>query len=372
METVGGEPAEPAQRSIGNVTVDPLAPATPVENPEIVEILNLEDGSIVRTADFIAGQRYQDIVATRIDVRERLNRNPIFACAWCGTPAYIVATGEKRFFFRHKAEDGSCAAQTRGELTREEIQARKYHGLRESEAHRRLKVLIERSLAVDPVFHAVQQETVWRSARDPKARRQPDVQATCLSGRFAFEVQLSTTFLDVVAGRRNFYRDEGALLIWVLGHFTPDYRRLTTDDLLFSNNSNIFVVDDETTRRSEAEAKFHLRCHYRCPIRAGDHVGDTWQERIVAFDELSFEQDKQRAYYFDYDLSERTLHGQIEQEKEERQRQADDELRQSFFSFWRGMGSHFDRKPESVAVWRSLCSQLGHRPINRIPISGEQ
>jgi hypothetical protein len=366
METVGGEPAEPAQRSIGNVTVDPLAPATPVENPEIVEVLNLEDGSIVRAADFIAGQRYQDLVAARVHVSERLNSDPIFACAWCGTPAYIVATGEKRFFFRHKVEDGSCPAQTRGVLTREEIQARKYHGLRESGAHRRLKALIERSLAADPAFHAIRQETVWRSARDPKARRQPDVQAICHTDRFAFEVQLSTTFLDVVAGRRNFYRDEGALLIWVLGHFTHDYRRLTTDDLLFSNNSNIFVVDNETTLCSEAEAKFHLRCHYRCPIRAGDHVGDTWQEQIVAFDELTFEQATQRAYYFDYDQSERALHAQIEREKEERQRQADDELRQSFFAFWRGMGPHFDHKPESFAVWRSLCSQLEGRGV-RLP-----
>ena len=48
----------------------------------------------------------------------------------------------KRFFFRHKTEDGSCPAKTRGTLSEEEIRARKYHGLRESEAHKRIKQLI--------------------------------------------------------------------------------------------------------------------------------------------------------------------------------------------------------------------------------------
>jgi competence CoiA-like predicted nuclease len=183
---------------------------------------------------------------------------PAFACALCATPVYIVSSPEKRFFFRHRTEDGSCPAQTRSSLTQAEIRSRKYHGLRESEAHKRIKRLIERSLVADPLFQteSIRQERRWRSRHDPALWRQPDVQAICGGGCLAFEAQLSTTFLNVVVERRMFYREEGALLIWILGQLNPDCRRLTTDDLLFSNNSNILVVDEETTRLSEERHTF--------------------------------------------------------------------------------------------------------------------
>ena len=172
----------------GKITIDPLTPATPVRSPEIVEVLNRDDGTLATATDLIAGHIYQDLISMRVQVRERLSSNPQFTCALCGTPAYIVSTPGKRFFFRHIVEDGSCPAITRSELTRDEIRARKYHGLRESLAHQRLKTLIERSLAANPAFHTILQEKVWRSARNPKARRQPDVQATSMAGRIAFEV----------------------------------------------------------------------------------------------------------------------------------------------------------------------------------------
>jgi hypothetical protein len=71
-----------------------------------------------------------------------------------------------------------------------------------------------------------------------------------------------------------FYRDVGAHLIWVLASFSEDYRRMTTDDLLFSNNSNVFVVDEETVRLSEEAKRFHLRCHYRIPFCNAGSISD--------------------------------------------------------------------------------------------------
>ena len=359
------------KRSGGNVTVEPLAQATPVDDPEIVEIISCDDGLVLKARDFIASHLYQDLIAARVRIRERLNSDkPQFLCAWCGTPAYIVSTPEKLFFFRHIVEDGSCPAETRSGLTEHEIRARKYHGLRESDAHLRIKALVERSLSADPNFHTIFQEKVWRSARNPKARRQPDVQASSVHRRFAFEVQLSTTFLDVVVGRRMFYRDEGALLIWVFGHFTPNYRRLTTDDLLFSNNSNLFVVDDETTLLSETASAFHLRCFYRRPVRHGAQIIDNWEEKIVRFDGLTCEHDSQRAFYFDYEGAEQALWKEIDQERVERRRQADEELRKAdeelrkaFFALWRDAGPDFDHRPESFARWNELRSRLKARGL---------
>lgn len=216
-----------------NVTIEPRASATPVDDPEIVEVIDLVTGEILDSNAFIGGQRYDTFVAKRNYLRECLKRNePRHACVLCWTPVYLVASPRKRFHFRHIREDGICTAKTRSGLTENQIRARKYHGLRESEAHRRIKALIERSLRADPEFKAesIQIERRWNAREDSKLWRQPDVQAQSAAGRFAFEAQLSTTFLDVVVSRRLFYREEGAILVWVLGSFSHDYRRMTTDD----------------------------------------------------------------------------------------------------------------------------------------------
>lgn len=92
----------------GNVTFDPLAFAEPVLKPEIAEILDLEDGEFLDVATFISRRRYDRLVAERVSIRENLADRPRFGCALCATPVYLVASREKRFFFRHCREDGSC------------------------------------------------------------------------------------------------------------------------------------------------------------------------------------------------------------------------------------------------------------------------
>ncbi|RUX29322.1 hypothetical protein EOA23_13980, partial [Mesorhizobium sp. M2A.F.Ca.ET.042.01.1.1] len=297
----------------GNVTFDPLATALAVDDPAISELLDCDSGEFIDARAWIGGQRYEELIAERVIVRERLAKNPRFRCSLCSVPSYLVSNQHKRFFFRHMTEDGSCPAETRSPLSREEILARKYDGIGESEPHKRIKRLIVRSLEADPSYSRILAERQWRSSQDPQSRRQPDVQATGPSGRIAFEVQLSTTFLDVVAGRRSFYREEGALLVWVMGGFDPEYRRLTTDDLLFSNNSNILVIDEETASISELQRKFHVRCHFRRPVRDGAQLVDLWESSVVPFGSLACELDTQRCWHFDYEGQAATIREAIEQ-----------------------------------------------------------
>jgi competence CoiA-like predicted nuclease len=339
-----------------NVTIEARAFATPVNAPEIVEVIDLVSGEVQQTKTFIAGHRYSELVEARVGMREALkNEQPRHICAICGTPVYLVANMHKRFFFRHKTEDGSCPAITRGALSEEEIRARKYRGLRESEAHKRLKQLIERSLRADSAFEteAIIQEKRWTSAHDPKMWRKPDVQAVSTEGRFAFEAQLSTTFLDVVVSRRMFYRDEGAHLIWVLASFSEDYRRMTTDDLLFSNNSNVFVVDDETVGISEETKRFHLRCHHRVPFCDADCISDKWQEAIVPFSAVKTEIERQRAYYFDYEVEEARCSETLDQQ-----------LRDEVIAYWtENITRHREETLEHLDRWQVIKERLAARKV---------
>lgn len=345
------------------VTIDPLSIAIPVADPEIVEILDLDTGEIIEAEKYISGMRYEELIANRQTIKERLSEQPVFGCALCATPVYIVSSPKKHFFFRHKIEDGACPAVTRNALSRDEICALKYHGLRESRAHKRIKELIHCSLSADPGFSNIQTEKQWRSTQDKSSRRQPDVQAQHKNLRIAFEVQLSTTFLDVVVGRRVFYRDENALLVWVLGEFDPNHRNLTVDDLLISNNSNVFIADEETEQLSELEKRFLLRCFYRVPERVGRDVADSWATEIVAFDQLTVDQENQSAFYFDYAHEATLIREEIDEIDKARFEAADHALRERFFALWLPL-KHAEDLPSGIMTeWVNLCDLFDDRNI---------
>ncbi len=341
-----------------NVTVAPSENARAVLDPEIEYVRDKRSGLLFETRRFIEGRRYDRLVKLRGHILEFMKRGmPRLACALCGCPVYLVSSTDKAFFFRHKVEDGSCTAQTRKGLSDRDIKAWKYHGARESEAHLRVKELIVRGLQSDPRVNDVRVEKVWRSlARE--AYRRPDVQARFGDIRVAFEAQLTTTFLDVVVGRRMFYRGEGALLVWILRRFDPAYRRLTEDDIFFSNNSNVLVVDDETTRISEATCRFTLRCHFRAPFIAGEQRQERWCCRLVGFDELTLDMEGQRAYWFDFEAEDRKVRDRLAQQVEERRRTAQNRLRNDIFSFWERCGGRDGNDREDADEWSVLRGWL--------------
>jgi hypothetical protein len=285
----------------GNVTIDPLAWAEAVTKPEIDEVLSLKSGRIMDVRRLIRAFRYERAILLRQKLKMLVKSNKTrLVCATCGVPVYLACSTAKRFFFRHRHEDGSCPAVTRTGFTEADIRAMKYRGNQESEPHKRIKRLVLKSLSADPRFTGVVTEQTWRSSEGLTGLRRPDVSARTDTLRLAFEVQLSTTFLDVVLSRREFYRSERAALVWVLPNFHPNYRRMTDDDILFSNNSNIFVVDESTAAASEAASAFMIKCWHRKPVIDGDRIVDEWVERLVCWDEIQVDVDLQTVQAFDY------------------------------------------------------------------------
>lgn len=353
-------------RATADITESALAIARAVADPAITEVIDLDTGEIVDAAAFITGYLYQDLIEERGRIVARMMAGqPRLVCCNCHVPVYLVSRPEEHiFYFRHRHEDGSCPAQTRSPLSQDEICARKYHGLRESEPHKAIKALILRSLDADPAFGAVVTERRWRSADGSGAYRQPDVQAVHTSGGVALEVQLSTTFLSVVVGRREFYRLQGALLVWIFGGFDPAYRLLTTDDLLFANNSNVFVIDEETARLSQERRAFHLRCHYRRPLREGDRLTDRWEEHIVAFADLVQDREGQRFYAFDYAGAEAALRDQIAAEAAVWTETCARNDREDFLDFWEAHGRGFRHTPETRATWADLRARFTARGVD--------
>lgn len=318
--------------AIGNRTIGPREPAEAAETLEITEVISFRSGEFLDSRKLIQHHKYGGIVKTRERLRiSNKRQRPLLGCGICSVPVHLAANPLKRFFFRHQQEDGSCPAVTLGSLSMEEIQARKYHGQRESNLHKSTKELILRSLRADPRAANLVAEQTWRSAGRPSEFRRPDVRVLYQflghQARIpvAIEAQLSTTFLGVVVGRKEFYRRENSLLFWIVRHFDPNYRRMMEDDLLFNNNSNIFSIDEYTMARSEESEQFLLRCNFRRPYRVGDQLEDKWESEIVPFSELAVNLEKQQAFFFDFESCEKQLRSEIMAEGERRQHQIEQE-----------------------------------------------
>jgi hypothetical protein len=177
------------------------------------------------------------------------NNNPKYCCPICHVAVYIACNrhnDDKKFYFKHRIENGNCPAITRRTLTKEQIEAIKYNGVKESPAHFKIKHLIAESLRNDPNFTEIKIETVIKG-QDRKQWRKPDIQAVWQGKlKVAFEVQLSTTFLEVIAQRRLFYKAEGGLVCWIFKKFDKENALMTPDDIFHNNNQNLFLASDDT------------------------------------------------------------------------------------------------------------------------------
>ena len=169
------------------------------------------------------------------------------------------------------------------------IDAMRYNGQKEGDAHLRMKNLLVESIKADHLGFIAEPkvEKNWYGSSDPKKWRRPDVSAEyeliTPPLRIAFEVQLSSTYLHVISARRQFYLEENALLFWIFKDGKNVDPRQYQDDLFYNNNSNLFIVDEETLAISKDSRKFYLRCQYLEPVIREMNIAEIWQEKIVSF-----------------------------------------------------------------------------------------
>lgn len=270
------------------------------EQLEISEVMDCRTGAFHCAREVIGTDRERFFVLRNEIVAGILADRPLFRCAICHVPVKLIAPYDKGAHFRHELEDGRCPALTRGTLSESQIRALKYNGAKESEPHRAMKEWLAASLRADAHFTAVHVEETWTSG-DRSAWRRPDVQAVFKNVRVAFEIQLSTTFLDVIVERREFYRREGGLLFWVFKEFPAEHRRMTLEDVFYNNNRNAFVVSPDTVRRSREGGRFLLECQWVEPTASEKAIGEKWRSELVGFDQLTLDTMNQRAWFFDCD-----------------------------------------------------------------------
>lgn len=271
-----------------------------VKDPLIEEVILCQSGQTMQAADMVAKTR-RELALMRAEYEDAINRNdPIARCAACHRPVKPRLSRLRRQFFRHYQGDGNCPYKTTGERNQRIIDAMRYNGRKEGDEHKRVKKLLESSIKADAQFDDLAIEQRWWGITDETKWRKPDVKAKHNGVSVAFEVQLSTTFLNVMRERRQFYLENGGILLWIFKSADTVEPRQFQDDAFYCNNSNLFVVDDETCQISVANGRLMLRCHYQVPCDGGD---DVWRTEIVSFDKLTIDLSGQRVFYFDYEAA---------------------------------------------------------------------
>lgn len=295
-----------------SVNVSPGEGTHGLRSPEVAEVV--EEGYVEEIRDDTTGEIHKSADFLRRELRE-LNRlrgeqedlltagKPRFRCAHCEVGVVLRLSALRRWYFRHDEEDGSCRYQTKGFLSQDDLDARRYNGQKEGPQHILMKRLIRESLSRDSAFaqQSILEEVRWRGKVKAGSWKIPDIQASRNGLRIAFEIQLSSTYVNVMRQRRAFYLAEGGLLFWVLTQVREEDKRQFQDDVLYPNNCNVFAIDEETVALSVANSELTFRCGYLEPIQDGWTLKERWCERLVRFSELTLDLHNQRVYYFDYD-----------------------------------------------------------------------
>ena len=121
-----------------------------VPNPKLDLVLDMLSGKEV-SAHKAIGNEYEPALLVRNEAMETfLAGRPRYACPFCTRGLRLNGMlASKRFYFRHAKELGDCPIDTRGRLSREEIDAIRYNGAKESALHFQMKHWIAQCIEAD-------------------------------------------------------------------------------------------------------------------------------------------------------------------------------------------------------------------------------
>ena len=341
--------------------------------------------------EVFAGSFFNQDESAIFEIRRQLEdairnrRDPKYKCYYCNQLIKIRGKAEnetklKRMHFAHQWDSDDCPIKTSHKLTQKQIRAIKYNGQKESKLHKRTKELVAASLESNRLTNKgiteVATEAVRRDTSGLLTWRKPDVSAVYHSRQVVFEIQLSTTFLSVIADREYFYQQNQTFIIWIFKFFSDEFdkQRFTEKDVFYGNNQNAFIFDGEAISESKRQQDLILKCLYREPYRSGQQIAYRWQERFVGLHDLTFDDKNYKVFLFDVEGATNSIRQEIDdEERAEWERQREIEQRQQVYEQRRQVYQEelevgFSRARSSV---HQTFSEVHAYPERRSPLLNE-
>ena len=278
----------------------------------ILEIFDTKEEEIIEAESFFKRPEHELIHWRRIFEESLLAGEHRFICTNCKQDVKIAGRKYERgqiAFFSHLHDSDYCVFKTCSSLSKEQIEAKKYGLIAESERHKRLKSCIYEALK----GHASQNKGVTDVFMEKRVKsdlpfmnwRKPDVMAKYNDLNIVFELQLSTTFISVVVQRDIFYRLNDYFIVWVFNFDDNqkyvDLTNLMCKDIYYANKRNIFIFDAEAQQASEERGELVLKCNWLDTDNTWhfSHAKGNGDGVLITIDELKYDEETAKPYYFD-------------------------------------------------------------------------
>ena len=235
-------------------------------------VLDLKENIIISAKSFFS-QPESVIFRMRTELEKAIYlQKPRFICKYCGQMVKISGRKTQRGvarFFSHLKDSDDCDCKTTTGKTKREIERVKYSKCNEGERHKFLKTEIARYLKTTKGVSEVQLESTFKGNHPILRWRRPDVYAKYRGQDVVFELQLSTTFVSVIAERDLFYRMNNTHIIWIFNFDERaehvDLTNMMTKDIYYNNHFNIFIFDKDAQKQSEERGELILKCNWIKP-----------------------------------------------------------------------------------------------------------
>lgn len=254
--------------------VGPEPPEPPVDETKrtIDTVIDIETDKEINAKSFFA-QPEGVIFKMRTELEKAIYlHRPKYVCKYCGQMVKISGRKTERGmarFFSHLRDSDDCDYKTTTGRTRREINREKFARCNEGERHKFLKAEIAKYLEKTEGVTDVRTENTVKGNHTILRWRRPDVIANYRGQEVVFELQLSTTFVSVIAERDLFYRLNKKHIIWVSNFDEQgehvDLTNMMVKDIYYNNRMNLFIFDLDAQRKSEELGELVLKCNWLTP-----------------------------------------------------------------------------------------------------------
>ena len=249
-------------------------------------------------------------------------------CATCFQPLILAGTPSQKHHFKHPIGSEDCPVKSTTSLTDIELQAISYNGIKESKKHKDYKATISNLLKSEVEYENIQVEQTYREQFQTglaKAWRRPDISfySNTHNMDIAIELVLDRVPLDVIVARDRFFKEQGAIVLWL---FLQDKNNFTRKDIFYSSNENLYVFDFESKITSRDQSKLFFKCFYTQygidDLGFQVQVVSSEQSKLVSLNDLHFNENS--LTYFDVQQSEIDAKDEADQIYKHRQQENDD------------------------------------------------
>ena len=308
------------------------------------EILDCKTGLIIKTNGIFEKYSQDELKILRPKLQEAYKNRipPIYKCYDClellrlrgGKAVNEDKKYNTRLHFAHynDIKGVDCSLKTGiSQLSVLEINRKKYRGQQEGEEHKKLKNLIAEYLNNDnPQNGGVSNIIIdknWKGQNDERFNyKRPDVRCTYGGKTVIFEIQLSTTYLSVIEERQWFYKNNKAFILWIFNQFNDndDTRRFTDNDIIFSNNLNAFVLDEEAVLKSKENNMLTFKCYFRTFDIVEEKLISSWSMQWVSgLQSLTFDLENDKVFLVDVSSEKIRAEKRLQEIRYDREKESD-------------------------------------------------